>query len=95
MTFQGKKTTIIRKGNKQLQYYDGAKTPTEYTVKWVDGCTFTLTPQKAFVQKLKGVPPTAVLTEKIIKTSKHSYTQFTSANFTKRTITTEIKKIDN
>ena len=95
MTYQGKETIIIRKGNKQLQYFDKAKQPTVYTVKWVNDCTFTLTPDdKKRVAKLKNVPLTAVLTQQIIKASKKSYTQLTSANFTKQTITGDIYKIN-
>ncbi len=93
MTYKGKQTIIIRKGYQQLQYFDKAKQPTVYTVKWVNDCTFTLTPERKRIAKLKDVPLTAVLTQKIIKAKKDSYTQVTSANFTKRTITGEIYKI--
>ncbi|RZA01141.1 MAG: hypothetical protein EOP47_11745 [Sphingobacteriaceae bacterium] len=93
MTYQGKETIIVRNGNQQQQYYDGSKEPTIYAVKWVNSCTLNLIPAQKRVKELKDVPSNAYLTQKIIKTSKNSYTQLTSANFSKRTITTEIYKI--
>ncbi len=93
MTYQGKETIIVRNGNKQLQYYDGSKKPATYTVKWINGCTLNLIPEQTRIKQLKDVPSNAYLTEKITKTTDNSYTQITTANFSKRSITTEIYKI--
>ncbi len=90
---QGKELNFTRKGNLQVQYFEKEKEPTIYTVKWIDDCTLTLTPDKKAVAKLKGVPANAVLTQKMVSTNATSYTHLTSANFTKRTITGEIYKI--
>lgn len=92
MTYMGKETRIVRKGNQQLQYFDNNKTPIAFTVKWLDECTFTLTPGKGEVNH-PGVPPNAVLTMHITKTSPNSYTQITTANFTKQAITGEIYRV--
>jgi hypothetical protein len=93
MTYYGKPTIIVRTETKQQQFYDGQKTPVEFTVKWLSDCTFTLTLVKGQFDKVKAIPPNATLTMQIVKTSKNSYTQVTTANFTGQSITGEIFKV--
>jgi hypothetical protein len=93
MMYYGKPTIVVRTKTKQQQFFDGQKTPVEFTVKWLSDCTFTLTLIKGRLDKVKAVPPNAVLTMQIVKTSKNSYTQVTTANFTGQSITGEIFKV--
>jgi len=93
MTYYGKPTIIVRTETKQQQFFDGQKTPVEFTVKWLNDCTFTLTLIKGQFDKVKAIPPNATLTMQIVKTSKNSYTQVTTANFTGQSITGEIFKV--
>lgn len=39
---EGKKHTIIRKGNKQTEYVEKAKSLSEFDIKWIDDCSYIL-----------------------------------------------------
>jgi hypothetical protein len=93
MTYYGKPTVIVRTETRQQQFFDSQKVPVEFTVKWISDCTFTLTPIKGQFNKVKSIPANAVLTMQIVKTSKNSYTQITTANFSGQSITGEIFKV--
>ena len=92
MTYGGKETRIVRTANKQFQYFDNEKIPLVYNIKWVDDCSFTLTPEKPIANK-PGIPPNAMMMMQIVKTTKNSYTQITTANFTRQIIKGEIYKV--
>jgi hypothetical protein len=93
MIYMGKETTIVRTATKQSQYFEHTKIPIEFAVKWIDNCTFTLTPLIKKIKNHPEIPANAVLTMEIVKTSANSYTQITTANFTKQAITQEIYKV--
>ena len=89
----GGNTDIIkRSGALQLEYFNGSKTPSHYTVKWLDECTYTLTPQADVFAESKDLPRNIIFTVKIIKTAKDSYTQTTTNNVTNYTFTAEMNR---
>lgn len=90
---QDKETIIKRDGNSQFEYYDKATTPTTFSVKWIDDCTYTLRPSKSTFAKYPEIPKNALLTAKIIKVSKSSYTIRATSNFSDKVAIYEIIKL--
>ena len=89
---EGNTDIIKRSGALQLEYFNGSKTPSHYTVKWLDDCTYTLTPQADVFVESKNLPRNIVFTVRIIKTSGDSYTQTTTNNVTNYTFTAEMNR---
>jgi hypothetical protein len=85
---------IKRYGNRQSEITDGKKDSTTYVVKWLDDCTYTLTPTQETFKVYPFLPLDALLTVTIIKTKKNSYIQTSSANFSDKKVTSEIIKIE-
>ena len=95
-TIQGNgfpETTIRRKGNIQKEKTQGKKGTSELTVKWIDDCTYTLTPTEKTLKKSPTLPKNMVLTVKITEVKEHSYIQTTSCNVFDLIMTFEIYKI--
>lgn len=92
--FDGNTDIIKRSGSLQLEYFNGAETPSRYTVKWLDDCTYTLTPQADVFKESKDLPKNIVFTVKIIKTSRDSYTQTTTDNVSNYTFTAVMNRMD-
>ncbi|MES2730369.1 MAG: hypothetical protein V4714_01430 [Bacteroidota bacterium] len=86
-------TIIKRAGSEQLEYFNGSKTPTSYSVSWLDDCTYVLRPKAEVFKKYPGMPKDAALTVKIIKTTANSYTQTTTSNFSDNVLTGEVIRI--
>jgi hypothetical protein len=91
--FEGNTDSIKREGALQLEYFNGAKDPDRFFVKWLDDCTYTLTPYPEVFEKNKNLPANVVFTVKILNTTKNSYTQTTSINVSTYTVTCEMIKI--
>ena len=84
MTYLGKNGIVKRKGNIQDEYYNGEKTPSlSFTVKWIDNCTYTLTPTEATRKLNPEIPKDGVMTVKITKTTTSSYSCSSAFNFNK------------
>ena len=92
-TSYSKEMYINRKGDKQKESVEGEEGFTEYIVKWIDNCTYTLTPTAKTYLKFPKLPENAVLTVKIIEVKDHSYIQTSTANFADYAATSEVIKI--
>lgn len=86
-------TTIIRKGEFQKEKVKGERGYYEFIVKWVDDCTYTLTPTPKTLAKTPTSPKDAVLTVTIIEVKENSYVQTTSSNYSTLKLTLEIFKV--
>jgi hypothetical protein len=73
VSYDGIIDTVTRSGFVQADLVNNLKKYT-YDVKWVDDCTFTLTPTAATLQKDPKFDPNPV-TVSISKTTKTGYTQ--------------------
>ena len=93
MENDGRKTKIIRRGNTQFEFFDGDPTPLPFHVKWIDECTYTLSPKEEYFKTHPGAPRDGIVTVKIFKTTATSYTQTASSNFDSNVITAEIKLV--
>lgn len=93
ITDHGRVDIIERNGAVQKEYWNGAKEPTVYTVKWVDECTYTLTPSADVFRKYPKMPKNAMMTVKINRTTPDSYFETSILNFTDKTVTAEVVKI--
>ncbi len=87
------KTTLIRKGNRQKEIVDHVYGNTEFIVKWVDDCTYTLAPTKKTFKKHPEFPKNGVLTVQIIEVKENSYVQISSSNFSDMKITMEVIRV--
>ena len=91
----GRDYVIERFGAIQKEYFvnTGDTTVEVLKVKWLDDCTYTLTPTEE--TRIKSmVPKGAVVTVSIISTTANSYTQTSKANFSKEIYTSEFFKMD-
>ncbi|MGF7079478.1 hypothetical protein ABIB50_001821 [Mucilaginibacter sp. UYCu711] len=87
-------TTIIKRfGTTQKEYFDGAKIPTTYHVKWSDDCTYILIPSSDFFKKYPDTPKDARLTVHITKITNNRCTIVSSANFVAQVVTNELMKV--
>lgn len=88
------KSTLIRKGNIQIETLEGDDKALEFIVKWIDDCTYTLTPTKESQKYFPDLPKDAVLTVQIIETKENSYVQVSRMNFIDFELTAEIFKVE-
>lgn len=84
---------IKRNGERQSEITEGKKDSTNFIVKWIDDCTYTLTPTEATRKKYQTLPSNAMLTVRIIETKNNSYTQISTSNFSDIKATNEVIKI--
>ena len=84
---------ITRYGTRQSEITEGKKDSTVFTVKWVDDCTYTLTPTEETRKKYPSLPDNAMLTVKIIETKDKSYIQTSTSNFYDTKVTSEVIRI--
>lgn len=72
----------------------GAKEPKSFTIRWLDNCTYTLSPTAETAKKNKEMSVDKVLTIEILKISGNSCTLNVKSNFDDRTFTSEMIKLD-
>jgi hypothetical protein len=84
---KGNIAIIKRQGNVQDEFVNGAKIPTlSFIVKWIDDCTYTLTPDLVTRKKNPDMPKDATMVVKITKTTSNSYFTTSYLNADKKTI---------
>ncbi|KAF2519215.1 hypothetical protein E0W68_05435 [Flavobacterium salilacus subsp. salilacus] len=71
----GKVCIITRKDNEQTEKIENTQEEYHFAIKWVDSCTYTLTPTATTVQKNKEVLKLGTMTVKIIPATDSSYVQ--------------------
>jgi hypothetical protein len=86
-------TILVRNGNTQIETNQNTKESSEFTVKWIDDCTYTLTPTKKTLEKYSNMPENACLTVKITAVKKNSYLQTSTSNFSDFVMNCEVIKI--
>lgn len=94
-TLEGRTAIIERSGSIQKEYFINLKDSLKisFDVKWLDDCTYTLTPTKESFEKYPRLPQNALITVKITNTTPNSYTQNSTSNFINKTIVSEVIKI--
>jgi hypothetical protein len=85
---------IERKGEIQTEASDKDPNIYSYLIKWIDDCTYTLTPTKETLKLDPTLPENVVLTVKIIETRPNSYLQTTTSNYANRELTCELIRIN-
>lgn len=71
-----KKVSIItRDGDKQTEKMEDAAEVYEFNVKWLDDCTYTITPTAATSARSKEITDIGTMTVRIVKVKDSSYTQ--------------------
>ena len=85
---------IERSGDTQKEYVIAGKDTSISTlsVKWLDDCTYTLTPDEQTRIKTKS-PEGAMMTVHIISTTDTSYEQTCTSNFNNKILTYQFFKI--
>lgn len=84
-------TSIIkRKGSRQTETISSKKGRSTFIVKWIDDCTYTLTPTRRTRRKFGDLPEDSYLVVKIIEVNESSYVQTCKFNFLDMELTNEM-----
>ncbi|QYJ67621.1 hypothetical protein [Flavobacterium litorale] len=67
--------TIIRDGDKQTEKIEDEQEVYEFTIKWTDSCTYTVTPTATTIKKNKAILKLGTMTVKITPKTDTSYVQ--------------------
>jgi hypothetical protein len=88
-------TYITRKGKSQIELQDYTKLKMEFTVKWLDDCTYSLKVKKVIEnpRNLK-IPTDLVVLVKILETTEKTYIQQSSSKGIDFKMTSEIRSLD-
>ena len=87
-------TIINIRGNIQIEKVVNEKTKYKFIVKWIDSCTYTLTPTKKTCKEFPNLPQNTILIVKFIQINENSYIETTSSNTSDFKDTSEIFKIE-
>jgi hypothetical protein len=90
----GVTTRITRQGNRQTELMSNSTQPTDYTVKWLDACTYVLIPGASVFAKYPEMPPNARLTVRIVSVRKKSYSIEATSNFSEAVMRGEVARIE-
>jgi len=100
-TFEGRSIVIERSGATQTETLTAFNGKTlakpivmTLNVKWLNDCTYTISPTEESLKKYPKYPRNAVITVKILKVSENSYTQSATANFSNKAAVSEVYKVD-
>ncbi len=95
-TYNGHTAVMERSGSNQTEYFVNRKDSLKifFTVKWVDYCTYTLTPTKETFDKYPKLPKNAFITVNMTNVTATSYTQTSISTFTNKTVVSEVFKIE-
>lgn len=85
---------IVRKGKQQIEREENSKEYSEFKVKWVSDCVYTLTPTKATQKQMPYLPKNATITVTINEVKENSYIQTSTSNFADFKIKSEVVKMD-
>lgn len=78
---KSKKVCIIKRdGDTQTERLEESSEEYYFDIKWLDDCTYTLTPTAATVARKKEVADIGIMTVKITKTKADSYEQRVSVS---------------
>lgn len=66
---------ITRNDNKQTEKMEDTQEVYDFTIKWLDSCTYTVTPTTATIKKNKEILKLGTMTVKITPASDSSYVQ--------------------
>lgn len=93
----GKIAIIIRHDTHQQEFVLVGKDTLKvnFTVNWIDDCTYTLTPDKEEFIKYPKLPKNAVMTVKISAVKVNSYMQSSSYNFSNKIYSSEMILLPN
>jgi hypothetical protein len=85
---------VIRNGDMQLEVVEGRTDTSSFYVRWLDECTYVLTPTQSTFDKYGFLPANAQLTVTIINTKANAYVQTSVSNFADMKITNEMVRIE-
>jgi hypothetical protein len=89
----GTTTRITRKGNQQTELVSNSNQQTDYTVKWLDDCTYVLIPGASVFAKYPETPPNARLTVRIVSVGKKGYSIEATSNFSEAVMRGEVTRV--
>jgi len=89
----GVTTRITRKGNQQTELMGNSTQQTDYTVEWLDDCTYVLIPGASVFAKYPETPKDARLTVRIIRVGKEGYSIEATSNFSNAVMRSEVTKV--
>lgn len=84
---------ITRYENRQIEYNEQLGLEIEFTIEWINDCSYKLTPVKILQNKKDfNYPMDLILTVEILETSKDSYLQRSSSNISDLVHESRIKR---
>jgi hypothetical protein len=90
---QGKTTIMERTATTETDYLDGNVVSAIYAVKWLNDCTYTLTPTEQTIKLHPEIKKGTIFTVEIVLKNTNSYTTIVSANYTKAKNNVEVYKV--
>jgi len=90
---QGKTTIMERTATTETDYLDGGVIAAIYNIKWINDCTYTLTPTEQTIKLHPEIKKGAVFTVETAMKNTNSYTQVVSVNYSKAKTNVEVYKI--
>ncbi len=90
---QGKTTIMERTATTETDYLDGNVVSAIYAVKWLNDCTYTLTPTEQTIKLHPEMKKGSIFTVEIVLKNTNSYTTIVSANYAKAKNNVEVYKV--
>ena len=84
---------IMRKGSFQRELYPFKKLNVSFAVKWIDDCTYTLTPNPDVYKAQPETPKGNIVTVKVIKITPKGYLQRSTSNKSDYVFTSEFERV--
>ncbi|MGN6178327.1 MAG: hypothetical protein ACTHNW_04055 [Mucilaginibacter sp.] len=93
----GSPAIIIRQGKRQFENAIVGKDTikAEFTINWVDECTYTLAPDSITLKRYPKLPKNYLVTVKMSNIKPNSYTQTSTANISNKIFTSEMVLMPN
>ncbi len=91
--YDEKNYRIVRNGKHQTESFKDLTF--EFTVKWIDDCTYTVTPTKETIEQNPDFPKDGFITVKITEVKENSYIQSSTSNFSEEVLKSEMVKISD
>jgi len=94
-TYNGHTAVIVRSDAYQTEYIINQKDSLKmvFNVKWVDDCSYTLTPTQQTLAQYTKIPKNALITVKMSNVTDSSYTETSTSNFVAKTIVSEMIRV--
>lgn len=89
----GVTTRITRSDSRQTELMSNSTHPTDYTIKWLNDCTYVLIPEASFFAKYPQAPRNGRLTVHITSTTSKGYSIEATFNFSDEVMRSTVVRV--